>query len=133
MIILDENVRKSQRLLLLNQHVSVRQIGHDIGRVGMQDEEIIPLLHRLHRPTFFTFDFDFNKRNLCHPNYCIVYLAVHPSEGAMYIRSLLRYQLFNTQAKRMGNVIEIASTGLAVWQLHAVQPLKYSWGKPEHK
>ena len=47
MNILDENIPRSQRLLLLSWGVRVKQIGVDIGHKGLQDEEIIPLLHSL--------------------------------------------------------------------------------------
>ena len=46
MNILDENIINSQRLLLLDWRIPVRQIGFEIGRKGMQDAEIIPLLHQ---------------------------------------------------------------------------------------
>jgi hypothetical protein len=42
MNILDENILKDQRILLLNWGVPVRQIGYEVGRKGMKDEEIIP-------------------------------------------------------------------------------------------
>ena len=54
MIILDENLPDSQRQLLKGWRISFRQIGFEIGREGMKDDEIIPLLHGLNRPTFFT-------------------------------------------------------------------------------
>ena len=54
MNILDENVPESQRSLLRKRRVPVRQVGQDTGRKGMKDNEIIPLLHQLDRPTFFT-------------------------------------------------------------------------------
>ena len=56
MNILDENVPASQQVLLRNKRLVLRQIGLDLGRNGMQDAEIIPLLHQLDRPTFFTLD-----------------------------------------------------------------------------
>jgi hypothetical protein len=55
MIVLDENIVASQRDQLRAWRVSFRQIGREIGRQGMDDtDEIIPLLHRLADPTFFT-------------------------------------------------------------------------------
>ncbi len=52
MNILDENVLKDQRQLLHSWRIAIHQIGYDVGRKGMQDDEIIPLLHQLRRPTF---------------------------------------------------------------------------------
>jgi len=42
-----------QRQLLKMWRITSRQIGDDAGRKGMQDEEIIPLLHRSDHPTFW--------------------------------------------------------------------------------
>ena len=53
MIILDENILDGQRLLLQAWRVAARQIGFDLGRKGLQDEEILVLLRRLRNPTFF--------------------------------------------------------------------------------
>lgn len=45
MIILDENFPESQRQLLRGWRIHIRQIGYEVGRKGMQDEEeIIPFL-----------------------------------------------------------------------------------------
>ena len=44
MNILDENVPESQRQLLRSWRIRVSQIGDDVGRKGMKDEAIIPLL-----------------------------------------------------------------------------------------
>lgn len=45
MHLLDENIPESQRQLLRSWRIQSQQIGHEIGRQGMKDEEIIPLLH----------------------------------------------------------------------------------------
>ncbi len=66
MNVLDESVPESQRALLQSRRVAVRQIGHDLGRRGLSDQEIITLLHQLDRPTFFTLDGDFYDRRLRH-------------------------------------------------------------------
>jgi hypothetical protein len=59
MNILDENIITSQRQRLRSCRIPVRQIGHDIARKGLQDEEILPFLHQLRQPTFFTRDLGF--------------------------------------------------------------------------
>jgi len=58
-IILDENVFADQRKLLQKRKVSLRQIGVDLAKKGVGDEQIISILHGLSRPTFFTRDRDF--------------------------------------------------------------------------
>ncbi len=62
MNILDENVPESQRQLLRSWRIRVPQIGDDVGREGMKDEAIIPLLHRIRGVTFFTRDLGFYSR-----------------------------------------------------------------------
>ena len=127
MNLLDENVPESQRSLLRSKRVSVRQIGQDIGRQGMKDDEIISLLHELDRPTFFTLDGDFYDRRLCHEGYCLVYLDVEEEMVSEYIRRLLRYRALNSKAKRMGQIIRALPTGLTVWRIHEEQEGHLSW------
>ena len=109
MNLLDENIFDPQRLQLLAWKIHVRQIGVDIGQQGMDDrEEIIPLLHNLRRPTFFTRDEDFYHPWLRHPGYCLVFLDVRPDDAAHYIRRFLRHPSFRTQAQRMGKPGSVA-------------------------
>jgi hypothetical protein len=117
MNVLDENVPDSQLEILRSKRVPVRLIGLDIGRKGMKDDEIIPLLLQLDRPTFFTFDGDFYNRRLCHDGYCLVHLNVEEEAVAEYIRRLLRQRAWKTKASRMGRVIQVSTTGLVVWRL----------------
>jgi len=42
--ILDENIPRHQRQILRSQRIRVRQIGYDVRRKGMKDDEIIPWL-----------------------------------------------------------------------------------------
>jgi hypothetical protein len=58
-IVLDENIPASQRQLLQSWRLRPRQIGLDVGRRGLPDSEVLTLLMRLRRPTFFTRDEDF--------------------------------------------------------------------------
>lgn len=127
MNILDENIIASQRQLLRSWRIPVRQIGHDIGQSGIKDEEIIPFLLKIHRPTFFTCDLGFYRRELCHAQYCLVCLAVERYEVAMFVRRLLRHPAFNTQVKRMGAVVRVSQAGLAVWQLYAESQAHLNW------
>jgi len=62
MNVLDENIVASQRELLRSWKIHFRRIGSELGRLGMKDhEDIIPLLHTLPRPTFFTHDHGFYR------------------------------------------------------------------------
>lgn len=51
MNLLDENIIASQRELLRSWKVSVRQIGYDFEEKGLQDDQIISLLHQHRRTT----------------------------------------------------------------------------------
>jgi hypothetical protein len=125
--ILDENIPENQRRLLQSWRIAVRQIGQDIGRMGMQDDTIIPFLLKHRRPTFFTRDLGFYHRRLCHARYSLVCLAVDKYEAALFIRRLLRHREFNTQAKRMGAVVRVSHTGLSVWRSHAEKETTFDW------
>ena len=114
MNILDENIIASQRQQLRSWRIRVRQVGVDLARKGLQDEEIIPLLHHLRRPTFFTRDRGFYRREICHQQYSLVCLEVVPEEVAIFVRRVLRHPRLNTQAKRLGTVVRASHRGLAV-------------------
>ncbi len=127
MNILDENVPESERQSLRDRRIPIRQIGYDIGHKGLQDQEIIPFLHRLRRPTFFTRDSDFYEPKLRHANYCLVYLAVSQYQVATLVQRVLRHSDFNTQVKRMGTIIRASNTNLTVWRLHAREGIDIAW------
>jgi len=125
--ILDENILRNQRQTLQSWRIRVHQIGEDVGRKGMKDDEIIPFLLERRRPTFFTRDLGFYERRLCHVRYCLVCLTVGRYEVATFVRRLLRYSEFDTQVKRMGAVIRVSSAGLQVWRLYAEQEIHLPW------
>ncbi|HLA88353.1 MAG TPA: hypothetical protein VJL10_10040 [Anaerolineales bacterium] len=124
---MDENISKNQRQLLESWRISIRQIGVNAGNSGMKDREIISFLQQIRRPTFFTRDDDFFKPQLCHARYGIVYLDVEKYETAFFIRRLLKHKEFNTQAKRIGNVVRVSDAGLACWRLHVREEIHFKW------
>ncbi|MGO9201648.1 MAG: hypothetical protein ACLQM8_14075 [Limisphaerales bacterium] len=127
MNVLDENILESQRQLLRGWRVPVRQIGHELAHKGLQDQELVPFLLTLRRPTLFTRDLGFYDRALCHSRYCVVVLAVGQYEVAHFVRRLLRHRDFATQPSRMGAILRLMHTGLAVWRLHAERELRLPW------
>jgi hypothetical protein len=130
MNILDENIIASQRQRLRSWRIPVRQIGVDIARKGLQDEEIIPFLHHLRRLTFFTRDRGFYRCEVCHRQYGIVCLEVAPEEVAVFVRRVLRYPRLNTQAKRLGTVARASRRGLGLWRLHVQAEEVILWEVP---
>jgi len=51
MNLLDENIRHDQDDFLRKWRTKSRRVGREIARPGIQDPDIIPLLHRLKKPT----------------------------------------------------------------------------------
>ncbi len=93
----------------------------------MSDDEIIPLLRRLRRPTFFTRDPDFFAKSLCGDRFCLAYLDVKPLNAADYIRRFLRHPDFRNWAERKGCVIRVAASGVSAWRIHAPRVVRYQW------
>jgi hypothetical protein len=127
MNLLDEQVRADQRLLLNQWRIPFRQIGKDVAASGIKDENIIPFLHGLKHPTFFTHDKGFFERKFLHPNYCLIWLDVDDTEAAVYIRRLLRHPRFHTQAKRMGLVGRAHHRSIHFWQRNRTGLQQVSW------
>jgi hypothetical protein len=67
------------------------QIGRDVGRKGMKDDQIIPLLRTMRHPTFLSRDRDFFDKTLCNDRMCLLYLDCRPFEVAKYACRLLRH------------------------------------------
>jgi hypothetical protein len=126
-ILLDENTPPHQRHRLLKWHMPVRQSGYDIARKGIQDEEIIPFLRTLRRPTFITLDAGFYKREFCHARYGLAFMAVKQPEVATFVRRLLGHPEFDTQAKRMGAVMRVSHVNLSVWRLNSQKEIICEW------
>jgi hypothetical protein len=114
--VLDENIRDDQRALLRKWRIPCRQIGKEIARAGIKDENLIPILHRLHRTTLFTQDEDFFEPSLCHEAYGLVYLDVKYSQVAHFIRRFLQHPSFDTQTKRFAIVARVQAGGVHFWR-----------------
>ncbi len=127
MNVLDENVPRYHWHYLRTQRITTRQIGYEVGRSGMQDDEIVPLLLSLSRPTFFTLDQDFYRPKLCHARYGLVWLDVLQVEIALFVRRFLRHPKFDTAERRMGTVVHVAHGALWAWQLHAQKEVRFDW------
>lgn len=127
MNVLDENIPDDQYFLLQRKRVRVRKVGREIGRKGMADDEIIPLLHELNRATFFTLDEDFYDKHLCHPAYCLVHLDVVEEKAAEFVRRILRHQALKSKAKRMGLVIQTQPKGIRSWRIHEKTEKRFGW------
>jgi len=126
-IVLDENVFESQRAQLRWQRIRLCQIGRDVGRKGMKDDEIIPLLQSLRRPTFVSRDRDFFEKTLRNDRICLVYLDVWPLEVAEYTRRLLRHEHFKAWSQRKGCAIPVAASGISAWRTRTPQISRYRW------
>jgi hypothetical protein len=127
MNVLDENFPDDQRRLLLGKRVHVQMVGRGLGRRGLKDDGIIPLLHQMVRPTFFTLDEDFHDRRLFHRGYYVVHLDVDDYSAADYVRRVLRHRDLNSKTKRMGLVIQVQPTGLTFWRINQKKVEHLEW------
>ncbi len=116
MNVLDENIASQQCAKLRAWRIPFRQIGRHLSEKGALDENLIPLLHRLPQPTFFTHDKDFFRTALCHSHYAVVYLDVSDAAAAEFIRRFLRHPLFDTTAKRLGVVARVQISDVQFWK-----------------
>ena len=116
MNMLDESIVAQQCDQLRQWRIPFRQIGADLAAYGTSDENLIPLLHRLPQPAFFSQDGDFFKASLCHAHYALVFLDVPDTEEAQFIRQFLKHPPFNTQAKRLGIVARVHAKGVQFWR-----------------
>lgn len=114
--LLDENFPADQVPLLNEWRIPFRQMGRDVACLGIGDDDILPLLHRFRRVTFFTLDKDFFQSRLCHRAYCLVWLEVRADDAADYIRRFLRHPRFHTQVQRMGVVARAHHDGVHFWR-----------------
>ena len=117
MNILDENISENQAALLASWRIRFKQIGVNVGRSGMADDLVIPLLVRQPLPTFFTRDKGFYNSRRCHARYCLVFLDVRRNETASFIRRLLRHPALNSRKKRMGKVIRASRGRITFWDV----------------
>jgi hypothetical protein len=118
MIILDENLPENQAARLRDWGIRFRVVGIEVARLGTKDDSLIPVLHRLSRPTFFTLDGDFCAPRFRHRHYCLVWLDLLSKFAAVHIRRFLKHPAFDTHAKRMGVVARVHPTGIQCWRLH---------------
>ncbi|HWY74571.1 MAG TPA: hypothetical protein VN281_03085 [Verrucomicrobiae bacterium] len=127
MLVLDENLPAEQRLLLRKWRIRFRVVGLDVGTWGTDDYNVLPLLHRLAQPTFFTLDGDFYRADWAHPNYALVWLDVTDDRAAEFIRRFLRHPAFTTQARRLGTVARVHSEGISFWRTRGRSPKSVAW------
>jgi hypothetical protein len=99
MLIIDENLPASQRQLLRKWRIHFRFVGVDLAQPGTQDENLIPVLHKLAEPMFFTLDQHFFRADWAHASYGLAWLDVADNEAAEFIRRFLRHSAFDTQSK----------------------------------
>jgi len=127
MIILDENVVNSQRKTLLRKRYHVRQIGYELGRKGMSDRDILPLLRTLHRPTLLTSDDDSYVRDLCDTRYSLIVLGIEEQAFAEYSIRVLRHPSFAKWRLRMGKTLSVTRGAIRFWQHKSHRETRLPW------
>jgi hypothetical protein len=127
MLVLDENLPAGQRLLLRSWRVGFRVIGVDVAALGTDDENLLPVLHHLPQPTFFSLDQDFWRPGWAHRGYGLVWLDVRAKQAAEFIRRYLKHPGFDTQSKRLGTVARVHADGIVYWQVKEHAPKTVPW------
>ena len=127
MLVLDENLPAGQRQLLHKWRIRFRVVGIDVAAWGDDDENLIPVLHHLPQPTFFSLDKDFYDRNLLHSAYGLFWLDVGDDRAAEFIRRFLRHPLFKTQTQRMGFVARIHNLGITFYPMRRRSAQSVPW------
>lgn len=127
-ILLDENMDR-RVMSLLQPWITVGQIGHEVGKPGMLDEEIIPgLLLRLKRTTLVSQDERLYRSEHPHPGYCLLIVPeVSPEETAGLVRRLFRLPGFRTVKERMGKVIRLTPHKIRWKKLHQPKERTQNW------
>jgi hypothetical protein len=113
--VLDENITRDQADLLRGWGIRFRSISRDLANQGIGDDDIVPLLLRLKKPTLLTRDSDFFDRTLVHAAYALVWFDVERNETAFFIRHFLRDRRFRMSAQRLGKVIRVHQLGIEYW------------------
>lgn len=127
MLVLDENISVLEREKLRAMRLRARAIGETLAAFGTDDADLIPVLHRLPSPTFFTHDSDFLRRDWWHAGYALVWLDLPDDEAASYIRRFLRHPAFKTAAQRMGCVARVHPGGVDVWRSRHGETEHVTW------
>ena len=127
MNVLDENVPRDQADLLRQWGIRFRSISRDLGYQGIHDDDILPLLLSLKKPTLLTRDEDFFGRNFAHPRYCLVWFDVAVEETAFFIRRFLRHPDFRANARRLGKVIRVHVRQVEYWTKDAERLSEVEW------
>jgi len=99
----------------------------DIAVAGTKDEGLVPLLHRLAAPTFFSLDQDFFRPDWARRNCALVWLGAADDRAAEFIRRFIRHALFDTQARRMGVVGRVHAGGVVYWRAGNPSAQSVSW------
>jgi hypothetical protein len=129
MVVLDENLSADQRLLLRRWRIHFRVVDVEVGRTGIDDEDLIRLLRQLSMPTFFTLDRDFYRPEWAHSAYSLVWLDIRRTEAAQFIRRFMRHPEFDTSGKRTGLVARVHADGVTLWRSGKHSPQLVSWAR----
>ena len=130
MLVLDENLPAGQRRLLRSWRIRFRVIGVDVATWGTDAAALLPVLHHLPQPTFFSLDKDFYRPDWAHGRYGLVWLDVRGRQAAEFIRRFLRHPAFDSQAKRMGTIVRVQAGGLSCWSIGRRVQDSLAWQEP---
>ena len=113
-LVVDEHLDYWKVTQAIARWMSAAQIGFEIGRKSLPDDNIRAILRTIKRRTFITIDKGFYRCEFCDKRYCIVFFnmsLVREDEIPHLLRKLLRFSEFQTSKKRMGKVIRVSRGG----------------------
>lgn len=113
-IVVDEHLDHWTVTRVIARWISAEQIGFELGRKSLPDDNIRAFLRRLKRRTFITIDRGFYKRQYCDKHYCIIFFdlsLVREAELPELLRRLFRFPEFRTSKIRMGKIVRVSRTG----------------------
>ena len=127
MLVLDENIIESQRRLLLRGRRRLCQIGSEVGRKGMSDEEVMRVLQSSRRATLITRDQRLYRPALRRSDYCIAVLAVPEDRIAEMTLRVLNHPRLISVRSRMGAVLQANDARIRIWWHKTPQEQQLFW------
>jgi hypothetical protein len=131
-LILDDQLDVSEVLPSLRKWISAGRLKDLRPAELIRDDRVPEILRTLRSPTFITIDHGFWNARLCHPGYCVLYLALRDDQQHLIpalLRALLRRAEFRSRSNRMGKVVRVGPKAVPYWEFErrGLQSIKWSF------
>jgi hypothetical protein len=132
-LVLDDQLDLDVVLAPIRKWITVLRLQDLRLRQQILDDRVPAILQTLNQPTFVTIDRGFWQRSWCHPDYCILYFALHREQQKLLpglLRALLRRPEFRSRAARMGKVARVGTLKVEYWQFQKADRQEFLWKAP---